>query len=194
MTRLRDDAVTTPAAGLAPTRLESAKSEAEHVLGRRAVQRLAAFDDGTLYVRAGEVRRFLAWLIDFVVYLLGVGVGVVVVSLVRVTSGLSDGAVTVLALSLLFVVPMLYGLIYGNGRALGAVLTGTQLVRVKDGGRVGAKACWAMLIRTLLMPLLLIAVIVGALGNTGGEAPAGSPARVSIDRGATRRLQASGIR
>ncbi|GIF84619.1 RDD family protein [Catellatospora bangladeshensis] len=188
------DAATAPLAGRPPTRLEMAKAETERVLGRRAAQRLAAFDDGGLYIRAGEWRRFLAWLIDFVVYLLGVAVGIVAVSLVRVTSGLSDEAVTVCALALLVVVPVLYGLFFSGGRALGGVLTGTQLVRVKDGGRIGLKACWAMLIRTLFMPLLLLVVIAGAFEGTGGQGPAGSPARASIDRAATRRLHAAGIR
>ncbi|MFC7759924.1 hypothetical protein ACFQY4_19315 [Catellatospora bangladeshensis] len=49
------------------------------------------------------------------------------------------------------------------------MLTGTQLVRVKDGGRIGLKACWAMLIRTLFMPLLLLVVIAGAFEGTGGQ-------------------------
>jgi hypothetical protein len=88
---------------------------------------------------------------------------------------------------------VLYGLCYGNGRALGAVITGTQLVRIKDGGRVGGKACWAMLVRTLLMPLLFVVVVVGALGGGGGS-PSGSLARTSIDPAATRQLHAAGIR
>ncbi|MFB6397384.1 RDD family protein [Polymorphospora lycopeni] len=178
--------------GRPPTRLEVAREHAERVLGRRTAKRLAAFDDGTLYVEASGGARFLAWLVDFVVYVLGVGVGFVVLSLVAVAAGLPDGTVALLAVSLLFVVPLLYGLCYGNGRALGAVLTGTQLVRVKDGGRIGGKACWAMLVRTLLMPLLLIAVIVGAL--SGGGSPPGSLARTSIDPDAIRQLHAAGIR
>ncbi|TMR14374.1 hypothetical protein ETD86_28885 [Nonomuraea turkmeniaca] len=175
------------------TRLEIAKEHAERMLGRRTAQRLAVFDNGTLYVRAGEGAQFLAWLVDFVVFVLGVGVAFAVVSYAYVAAGLPDGTLLLLAVSSLFLVPLLYGLCYGNGRALGAVLTGTQLVRVKDGGRVGTKACWAMLVRTLFMPLLFIVVIVGALGGAGG-APGGSLARTSIDPAATRRLHAAGIR
>lgn len=175
------------------TRLEIAKEHAERMLGRRTAQRLAAFGNGTLYVQAGAGALFLAWLVDFVVYVLGVGVGFVVVSYVYVTADLSDGALLLLLVSLLFVVPLLYGLCYGNGRALGAVLTGTQLVRIKDGGRVGGKAGWAMLVRTLFMPLLFIVVVGGTLGG-GGPAPGGSLARTSIDPAATRQLHAAGIR
>jgi hypothetical protein len=88
-------------------------------------------------------------------------------------------------------VPLLYGMCYRNGRALGAVLTGTQLVRVADGGRIGRKAPWAMLVR-VLMPLLFIGVIVGALGGAGGP-PGGSMVRVSVDARATRQLRDAGI-
>ncbi|MGW0803277.1 hypothetical protein [Nonomuraea sp. NPDC002799] len=175
------------------TRLEIAKEHTERTLGRRTARRLAEFDNGTLYVQPGEGAQFLAWLVDFVVFVLGVGVGFAIVSLVYVAAGLPEGVLLVLSLSLLFVVPLLYGLCYGDGRALGAVLTSTQLVRVKDGGRVGGKASWAMLVRTLFMPLLFIVVIAGALGGAGG-APAGSQARTSIDPAATRRLHDAGIR
>jgi hypothetical protein len=111
------------------------------VLGRRTAKRVKAFDNGTMYVEASVGAQFLAWLIDFVVYCLGVGVGFVVLSFAYVAADLADGTLALLAVSLLFVVPLLYGLCYGNGRALGAVITGTQLVRIEDGGRVGGKAC-----------------------------------------------------
>lgn len=175
-----------------PTRLEVVQAEAAHVLGSRAAAaRVDAFSDGVLYVGAGDLRRLLAWFIDFVVFLLGVGVGVVVLSLLY-TSGKIDNNQLVLGdLALLFVVPPLYGLCYGNGRALGAVLTGTQLVRVSSGGRVGLKAPWAMTVRTVLLPALLVAVAVGALA---GGSPPGSPARTSIDRRRTRLLHAAGFR
>lgn len=66
----------------------------------------------------------------------------------------------------------------------GTLATGTRLVRVKDGSRVGlAKAGWAMLIRTLLMPLLFLAAI-------GGSADGPGVVRVSIDSKATERLKA----
>jgi hypothetical protein len=78
----------------------------------------------------------------------------------------------------------LYGWFYGNGRGVGALLTDTRLVRARDGSRVGlAKAGWAMLIRTLLIPLALL----GALGG-GGSVDAGG-VRVSIDVPATARLR-----
>ncbi|MEO3817465.1 RDD family protein [Plantactinospora sp. B24E8] len=181
--------MTISGAGQRLSRLDIAKAQAEPLLGPRTARRLAAFDNGTLYVEAGGGARFLAWLVDFVVFVLAVGVGFVVVSGVYVAAGLSDGVLVLLLAALLFGVPLLYGLCYGNGRALGAVLTGTQLVRIRDGGRVGARACWAMLVRTMFMPALLVAVTVGAAGS-----PPGSLARTSIDRSATRRLHAAGIR
>ena len=89
--------------------------------------------------------RLLAWLIDFVVIVLGVGVGTVVLSVVAVTTGLPNGIIAVLALLLLFVAPVLYGLCYGNGRALGALLTDTA--RTSQGRQSSrrprrAGPCW----------------------------------------------------
>ncbi len=104
------------------------------------------------------------------------------------SSGLVDDKTLLLVLvALPVVVPPLYGLCYGNGRALGAVLTGTRLVRLRDGGRIGPKAPRAMAVRTLLLPLLLVAVVVG--GPAGG-----SLVRMSIDDDGTRRLRAAGFR
>ncbi|BBH68355.1 hypothetical protein ACTI_50400 [Actinoplanes sp. OR16] len=170
------------------SRLEIAREVAEPVLGRRAAKRIAAFENGELYVEAGLPARTLAWFADFLVFAAGVVVGVVLIGGATVSADLSTTAVSVLALALLVVVPLLYGLCYRNGRALGAVLTGTRLVRLSDGGRIGAKASWAMLLRTVLMPLLLIVVIVSAFDG-GFTGPDGSTVRTSIDRAATRRLR-----
>ncbi|GAB2926054.1 hypothetical protein GCM10027280_11690 [Micromonospora polyrhachis] len=175
------------------TRLETAREYAGRTLGPGTAKRVEAFRNGTLYVRAGAGAQFLAWLIDVMVFVFGIGVCVVALALVAKAKDLSDDAVTLLALSSFFVVPILYGLCYGNGRALGAVLTGTQLVRFRDGGRVGFKACWAMLVRTALMPLLFIAVMSSAF-TTGSAAVPGSAVRICIDRAATRQLYAAGIR
>ncbi|RUL94166.1 RDD family protein [Verrucosispora sp. FIM060022] len=175
-----------------PTRLEAAKAYAEQVWGTGSAKRVATFDNGTPYVRAGAVARFLTWFVDTVVCLFGVGVCVVALALLHDGGqGLSIDAVAVLAIASYFVVPMLYGLCYGNGRALGAVLTGTQLVRAKDGGRIGLKGCWAMVVRTVFMPIVFGIVVLSAATGLG---VAGSLARTSIDRAATRHLHAAGIR
>ncbi len=186
--------MTVRATGRPVTRLEAARANAEQVLGVRGAKRVEAHGDGTLYVRAGAAAQLLAWLIDTTVCLLGFGVGFVALALVDRAVVLSDGTVAVVALSWLLVVPLLYGLCYGNGRALGAVLTGTQLVRVRDGGRIGAKACWAMLVRTLLLPVLFFVVLLPTAFTTGSFGTAGSLARISIDRAATGQLHAAGIR
>ncbi|MEU4693829.1 hypothetical protein [Actinoplanes sp. NPDC023714] len=181
------EAVTAPREGR-QTRLEIAKERAEPVIGRRAANRIAAFENGDLYVEAGIVARTLSWFTDFVVFAAGVVAGFVLLAGLSAGADLSDTTITLLAGALLVAVPVLYGLCYGNGRALGAVLTGTRLVRVRDGGRIGKKACWAMLLRTVLMPLLLIVVIVGSFGGSL-ISPDGSVVRTSIDRAATRRLR-----
>jgi len=173
-------------------RQDSAKAQAEWVLGPRTAKRLATFGDGVLFVEARAGVQFLAWLVDFVVFVFGVAVGFVVLAGVGQAVNLDDGVMVLILLALLFLVPLLYGLCYRNGRALGAVLTGTQLVRVADGGRIGGKAPWAMLVRTILMPLLLFVVIAGALAG-GGVAPGGSQVRISVDVGATGRLRAAGL-
>ncbi|MBN6038307.1 RDD family protein [Amycolatopsis sp. 195334CR] len=140
----------------------------------------STFEDGKPYVKAGTWRLFLAWLVDFVVFVFGVLAGVVVLSVVDLKAQLDNGVIALGLVAIMFLVPLLYGLCYRNGRALGAVLTGTRLVRVADGGRIGGKGPWAMLVRTVLLPLLLVVVIVGALTG-GGSAPGGSQVRISVD-------------
>ncbi|OXM52673.1 hypothetical protein [Amycolatopsis alba] len=167
---------------------ESPKDRAVRVLGPRAAKRVTVFRDGTSYVEAGAGRQFVAWLVDFAVFVLGVVTGVLVLAGVDRTANLDGGLIALAMLAILFAVPMLYGVCYGNGRALGAVLAGTRLVRISGGGRIGKKAPWAMLIRTVLMPALL-----AAMHTWGGGAPGGSLARVSVDIGATGRLRAADV-
>ncbi|MFG1817811.1 RDD family protein [Kribbella sp. NPDC049174] len=162
------------------------------VLGAQVAKRVQPFGDGRRYVAAGEWARFLAWLVDLVVVVFGVGIGFVALALVDGQVALSNGALTLALLGLIFGVPLVYGCFYGNGRALGAVLTGTQLVRLKHGGRLGFWASWAMLVR-ILLPLFLVAVVASAFAG-GGSAP-GSFVRVSLDVDATHRLWAAeGVR
>ncbi|WP_340688113.1 hypothetical protein LCL61_19215 [Amycolatopsis coloradensis] len=160
-----------------------AREQVERVLGPKVAKRLGAFDDGTLYVSAGGWAELLAWLVDFAVYLLGAGAGFVVFAVATRNSAIPDSAALLTLLGLLIGIPVLYGLFFGGGRVLGAALTGTRLVRIKDGGRIGAAACWAMLVRTLLFPLLLVAMVLAGSGGVG------SVRRVSIDEEATRRLR-----
>lgn len=174
---------------LTPT--EVAKQHVEHALGPSVAKRLDTFKDGTFYVRAGGWAGLLSWLVDFVVYLLCAFAGFV--ALVVAMPDAPDNVAVFTMLGLVFGVPILYGLCYGNGRALGAVLTGTRLVRVKNGGRIGAWACWAMLVRTVLFPLLLALVAASALAGGFGSGPPGDLTRVSIDDEATRRLHAAGF-
>ncbi|MDX3657982.1 RDD family protein [Streptomyces sp. ID05-26A] len=169
-----------------PTRLEVAKEHVGHAFGSRIASRLDTFDDGTLYVTAGVLERLLAWLVDFVAYFLIAFTGFVVFVLAFRDSGTSDNVTTLTMLGLLACAPVFYGLFFGNGRALGAMLTGTRLVRVDNGGRIGAAACWAMIVRTLLFPLLIAAFIAAG-------AAVGSLSRISIDDAATRRLHEAGF-
>ncbi|RSN29469.1 hypothetical protein DL990_25035 [Amycolatopsis sp. WAC 01416] len=167
-------------------RLDVAKEQVERVLGPKVAKRLGAFDDGTLYVSASEWAELAAWFVDFAVYLLSAVIGFVVFAVATRDSAVPDEAALLTLLGLLIAVPVLYGLFFGDGRLLGAALTGTRLVRIKDGGRIGAAACWAMLVRTVLAPLMLVAMVMTGLG-------AGSVRRISIDDEATRRLHAAGF-
>lgn len=170
--------------------LEHARAQAAQVFGPQTAKRLAMFHNGVLYVNPGGWARFLAWLVDVVVSVLGMAVGVVVAVGVDLAAGLDNGTGAVLGIATLFLAPLLYGgLCFRNGRALGGVLTGTQVVRIKDGGRIGGWASWAMLVR-VLFPLLAIGMIIGALGG-GGTGPGSD--RVSVDPHAIRRLHAVGI-
>lgn len=170
--------------------LERARAQAEQVLGPQAAKRVGAFRNGVLYVEAGGWARFLGWLVDVVVSVLGMGVGFIVAAGVGRGADLDDGAVGLIGIGILFLAPLLYGgLCFRNGRALGGVLTGTQVVRIRDGGRIGGWAPWAMLVR-VLFPLLVIGAILGALSG-GGTAPGSD--RVGVDPRAIRRLHAVGI-
>lgn len=182
-----------PQVGRAPSRLELIKAGAEHTLGSRAAGRVEAFTDGGLFVRAGEVRRFLAWLVDFAVFVLAVGAGFVALVEAHRSSRIAAGTFALLLFALFVLVPLLYGLCYGNGRALGGVLTGTQLVRSANGGRIGLKAPWAMMVRTALLPLLIFLVVFAAFAG-GGSGPGEFLPRTSIDRRGTRLLHGAGFR
>ncbi|MGW1343436.1 RDD family protein [Kribbella sp. NPDC002412] len=160
------------------------------VLGEQVAKRVEPFGNGDRYVRAGEWARALAWLVDFLMVVLGMGIGVVALAVVDLQADLGNGALTLSMLGLVVGVPLVYGLFFGNGRALGGVLAGTQVVRLADGGRLGFRAPWAMVVRILLLPLLLVGVLIGSLGGGGGSPP-GSFVRGSLDVDATRRLQAS---
>lgn len=168
------------------------RDRAERLLGPRTAKRIATFNDGVLYVRARAWTQFLAWLVDFIVFVLCWGVGVVVVAVVDRAANLDNRILPLGLIATLFLAPLVYGAFYRNGRALGAVLTGTQLVRVADGGRIGGRAPWVMLIRTILIPLLFIVVIFGALAG-GGSAPGGAERRVCVDVRAAGQLRAAGI-
>ncbi|NEA34931.1 RDD family protein [Streptomyces sp. SID13031] len=160
------------------------------VLGTEVAKRVAPLGDGRRFVGAGGWALALAWMVDFVVVLFGVGTGIVALALVDRQVDFGNGMWLLASTGLVFGVPLVYGLFYGNGRALGAVLTGTQLVRLKDGGRLGFWAPWAMLVRTLLLPLLIVAVLASSFAGGGGSPP-GSPLRGSLDVDATRRLWAA---
>jgi hypothetical protein len=151
-----------------------------------AARKVEAFADGTRYVAAGGWARAMAWLIDAVVVMLAFLAGMGALGALDDALGLGDTVVTLGVIALIPVVPLLYGSCYAGGRALGALLTGTRLVRLRDGGWIGAKGPWAMLIRTLLLPLAVLAVV------TGGNAD-GSLQRTSIDIARTRRLAEEGF-
>lgn len=152
-----------------------------------AASRVKAFGDGTRYVEAGGWARTFAWLIDAIVVLFGLLIGVGALAALDDALHLGGGMLVLGMAVLLFGVPLLYGLCYTNGRALGALCTGTRLVRLRDGGRIGAKGPWAMVIRTVLLPLLIIAAVIGGTVD-------GSFVRTSIDVARTRDLPAgSGI-
>ena len=167
--------------------LDIARQHVERAFGPKVAKRLDTFKDGTFYVTAGDLARALSWLVDFGVFVLFAGGGFVAIAIAYSNEAVSGGVAALIMLGLLVGVPVLYGLRYGNGRALGAVLTGTRLVRFKNGHRLGAGACWAMLVRTVLCPPILLAISLGQMPSVG------SARRISIDDAATRQLHAAGF-
>ncbi|MGC4938716.1 hypothetical protein [Kribbella sp. DT2] len=154
------------------------------VLGPDVAKRVGTLKNGRRYVQAGQLATGMAWLADFLVFVVGLVAGTVVLAS-RPT--LDDGQRGLGVIILLVAVPLLYGVFYGTGRGLGGLLAGTRLVRVKDGGRVGFAGPWAMLVRVLLLPFVIVAVVFG--GGVGS--PPGSFRRVSLDVAATNRLWAA---
>lgn len=167
--------------------MTTTRQDVEQSLGTSVAKRLRTFGDGTTYVEASGVARLVSWLADFVFYLFCAAVGIVVFVLATRDRGLSDGVTTLSMLGILVGTPVLYGLFFGDGRGVGALVTGTRLVRVADGGRIGFSACWAMLVRTVLFPLLVLVLVLSEM------VPLGAPRRTSIDDRATRRLRAVGL-
>lgn len=157
------------------------------VLGPQVAKRVEPLGDGRRYVGAGVWATGIAWLVDWAVCLLGLVTGLVALD----SADLGDGPFALGFFGLVLGVPLAYGLFYVNGRALGAVLTGTRLVRLKDGGRLGFWAPWVMLTRVLLLPLLIIVFWLQALSGAGTGSPPGTTYRASVDVDATRRLWAA---
>jgi hypothetical protein len=170
--------------------LEIAKQHIEHVLGAKIAKRLDTYKDGTFYITAGAWARMSAWFVDVLFVVLCAAGGTV--ALVVAKPETPNSTVGLTTLGLLVGLPVLYGFFYGNGRALGGMLTGTRLVRVKNGRRIGAGACWAMVVRIVLFPLLVCWSFAWAASGAGSGLP-GNLTRISIDEEATRRLHAAGF-
>ncbi|WP_409185383.1 hypothetical protein F9C11_14500 [Amycolatopsis sp. VS8301801F10] len=166
--------------------LVSLRTQAEPVLGKDAAARIRAFENGELYVEARTASTIWAWLVDF---LLVTGLSAAAAVAYYFKSNAVDAAVgaSVIGVAGLFVLPLLYGWFYGNGRGLGALFNGIRLVRLRDGGRIGLwKAGWAMLIRTLGFVIIALGVLNGDVTVTNGV-------RTSIDVRETERLRAAGF-
>jgi hypothetical protein len=162
--------------------VQQIRDQLKPVLGMSVANRVKAYEDGTLYVEATLSSAFAAWLLDSVL-VNGTAIALGVLYYVRSSDPNKAAGAGVIAIALLIVLPLLYGWFYGNGRGVGALLTETRLVRVKDGSRIGlGKAGWAMLIRTLLLPLAFLAAIGGSTSGPG-------EVRVSIDVKASDQLR-----
>lgn len=181
--------MTVPDATRPPEPLASARVDVERVLGPAVAARVRATRDGHLYVSTGQRTLVLAWLVDLAVFLVLVLAGLVALVLGDRSVDLAGGLWTLTVIGVVVLVPVLYGLLcYRDGRALGGAATGTRLVRAEDGGRIGAAAPWAMVIRTLLLPLLFAAMLLVVL------LPDYELARISVDDAGTRLLHDANFR
>ncbi|WP_141367199.1 RDD family protein [Glutamicibacter uratoxydans] len=169
--------------------LTSIREAAEPALGNKAAERIRRFRTGGIYVGASAPAAFIAWLIDFLL-IAGVSVGIACGSLGDFAD--EEAVLSAIGIFVLLSVllPFLYGWFFRDGRALGGLLTGTRLVRIKDGSRVGWwKAGWAMFIRSTLV-LMLLGILL-ALLDTDGPGMFdwdASQVRTSIDIEATEKL------
>jgi hypothetical protein len=150
------------------------------VIGPERTRRIEPLGDGRRYVRATPGALVAAWIVDFLVFLLTLVGGTVALMVSESQGTINAEAAALGIIALIFGIPLVYGVFYGNGRALGALLTGTRLIRVKDGGRLGFWAPWAMLVRVLLLPILVASMF--------GNLPPGDLRRASMDVDATRAL------
>jgi hypothetical protein len=171
------------------TRLAVLKAKREQVmtaLGESQAKGLGAFGDGTLYSQSIG-RSITAWLIDAVVI---VGVAIAIALSYYHGHRYDQGAIGTMIFILIsgtLVVPFVYGWFYSNGRAIGGLVTGTRLVRAKDGSKIGLLgAGWALFIRFWIG----FDFIFGALN---GSDVFENPARVSIDSKATQQLREAGF-
>ncbi|PKV94552.1 RDD family protein [Amycolatopsis echigonensis] len=166
--------------------LARVRTQAEPVLGKGVAARIRAFENGDLYVEARTASTIWAWLVD-VLLVTGLSVAAAVAYYFRSTAVDAAAGASVIGVAGLFVLPLLYGWFYGNGRGLGALFNGIRLVRLRDGGRIGlGKAGWAMLVRTL-------GFVIIALGVLNGDVTVANGVRTSIDVRETERLRAAGL-
>jgi hypothetical protein len=154
-------------------------------LGKDIGDKVDAAEDGTLYVEAVG-RAICAWLIDFVLIVgLSVVLGLVYYKTHLYEAESAAGA-SVIIIFLCIALPFTYGWFYSNGRGVGALVTGTRLVRRSNGQNIGLlKAGWAMFARIYGRILF----VIGLLGGSTMDVTQ----RVSIDIEATKRLYGAGF-
>lgn len=180
----------------ATSALDQAQQQIEPVLGHRVAKRTRACENGELYVEPGWA-GVGAWLIDAAVIALAATVAASGLYATRTAGDLVDDAtrrsaqIEALAagIGVLIVAPLIYGLFYASGRALGGWLTGTRLIRLRDSGRIGFPAsCWAMFARTLGIGVLVISALLAEAGAVDVSFD-----RVSRSESDTARLRAAGF-
>lgn len=75
----------------------------------------------------------------------------------------------------------LYGFILPGRRSLGAVLYGTRVVKMSDGGRPGFwRSGWISFVRTVGIVVFSIIIVVGALGGGSSGNPQDNRWHISI--------------
>lgn len=169
------------------------REQVADILGQNIAERVCRFDNDILYVSAGAGPAIFAWLIDAII----VWGPAALVGYSYFSTATEVDAINVAMVLVLFtacVVAAIYGLFYRNGRGLGALLMGTRLMRVKDGGRVGfLKGSWAMILRIMFTPLYLLLVLLSLFDGAPGVGGNFRLRHTSIDDDATRKLWAAGF-
>lgn len=145
-----------------------------------AQKRSAQLGNGTSVVKASAWQQIGAWFVDFSVVAIVAAVAYVVVagSLEGTT-----GKAVLAALAGWIGAAWIYGLCCFGGKSLGALASGTRVVRFSTGTAPGVwRAGWVMFSRTVLFPIVGLVLFVAAVGGANPTMNGPKPRHITVDQ------------